>query len=338
MILRLQGTGVVWGCVRWGICGMYIAFRMLMEQHSEGYLGRVYVDALAQFGRALELPASQGWLLSRSIPGHPGDEDACGAYPLFCCRHWNRLADDLAVLEDRLVSCVVITDPFGNYTQVDLRAAFPDMVKPFKEHFVVELDGTLENIVQAHHRYYARKAIRDYSVALCDDPLQLLGRWNQLYSLLIKRHNITGMAAFSPDSFGHQFRIPGVRVFYAEREGVVEGMQVWFCQGDVAYHHLGAYSEAGYRSCVSYALMWSALQWFVEVGTQRVDLGGGAGVGQKEDGLTRFKQGWSNARQKVYLCGRILDKTRYAQFSDDAGVSGVEYFPRYRTAKVPVAV
>jgi hypothetical protein len=317
---------------------MYIAVYALMEQHSEGYLGRDYIDSLAQFGRALELPASQGWLLGRSIPGHQDDEDACGAYPLFCCHHWNRLAGDLAALEGSLASCVVITDPFGNYTQADLRAAFPDMVRPFKEHFVVKLDAAPENIVQAHHRYYARKALRDYSVALCDDPLRLLERWNQLYSLLIKRHNITGMAKFSPESFAHQFRIPGVRVFYAERGGVIEGMQVWFCQGDVAYHHLGAYSEAGYRSCVSYALMWSALQWFSEAGTQRVDLGGGAGIGQKEDGLTRFKQGWSNASQKVYLCGRILNETRYAQLTDDAGLSAVEYFPRYRAEKVAVAV
>jgi len=317
---------------------MHIAFRTLMERHSEGYLGRVYVDALAQFGRALELPASQGWLLGRGIPGYPEEEDACGAYPLFCCRHWNRLADDLAALEGCLVSCVVITDPFGDFKQADLRAAFPDMVRPFKEHFVVDLDTSPERIVQAHHRYYARKALRDYSVALCDSPLRLLGRWNQLYRMLIKRHNITGMAMFSPESFSHQFGIPGVRVFYAERDGVIEGMQVWFSRGDIAYHHLGAYSEAGYRSCVSYALMWSALQWFAEDGTRRVDLGAGAGIGQKEDGLTRFKRGWSNASQEVYLCGRILNRTRYAQLVHDADVSGVEYFPRYRTVKIPVAV
>jgi hypothetical protein len=317
---------------------MYIAFYVSMEQYTEGYLGRGYIDALAQFGRALELPASQGWLLARNIPGHHGDEDACGAYPLFCCRDWNRLAGDLAAMEGRLVSCVVVTDPFGDYTRAQLETAFPNLVRPFKEHLVVELDAAPEKIVQAHHRYYARKALRDYGVALCDDPLQLLERWNQLYSLLIQRHAIRGIAAFSPESFQRQLQIPGVRVFFAEKDGVIEGMQVWFSQGRVAYHHLGAYSEVGYRSSVSYALMWTALQWFAEAGTRRLDLGGGAGLGEKEDGLTRFKRGWSNASRKVYLCGRILDETRYAQLAQGTGTSQTAYFPLYRRATERVAV
>ncbi len=317
---------------------MYIAFYTSMEQDAEGYLGRAYIDALASFGRSLELPSSQGWLLARPIPGQPDDEDACGAYPLFCCRDWSRLAGDLAALEGRLVSCVVVTDPFGDYTQADLEAAFPDLVLPFKEHIIVELDSAPENAVQAHHRYYARKALRDYRVALCDEPLRALDRWNQLYAQLVERHRIRGMAAFSPESFRLQFQIPGVRIFLAERNGATEGMQVWFRQGEVAYHHLSAYSDVGYRSRVSYALTWSALQWFSESGARRLDLGGAAGVADKENGLTRFKRGWSNASRNVYLCGRILDETRYARLV--GGRPGIDalYFPRYRAVMPQAAV
>ena len=123
-----------------------------------------------------------------------------------------------------------------------------------------------------------------------------------------------------------------------KRNGVIEGMQVWFRHNDVAYYHLGAYSDTGYRSRVSYALMWSSLLWFYAAGTTRVDLGGGAGLGQKEDGLTRFKRGWSNASRTVYLCGRILDEARYARLSQGTGTSQTAYFPLYRRAAERVAV
>jgi hypothetical protein len=301
-----------------------------MEQDSEGYLGSAYINSLAQFGRVLELPASGGGLLVRQVPGQARDEDACGAYPLFCCRDWRRLAGDIAALKGRLLSCVVVTDPFGGYTLADLDAAFPDLVMPFKEHFIVELDGNPESIVQAHHRYYARKALRDYRVTVCADPLRSLERWNRLYAQLVQRHRIRGMAAFSPESFRRQFQVPGVRVLIAERDGVTEGMQLWFRQGDVAYHHLSAYSEVGYRSRVSYALMWSALQGFAESGVRRLDLGGAAGDTSKDDGLTRFKRGWSNAGRDVYLCGRILNEERYAELVGGMQATGVEYFPQYR--------
>lgn len=309
-----------------------------MEQQAEGYLGRAYIDALAQYGRALELPASQGWLLARSVPGQSDLLDACGAYPLFCCNDWNRLAQDLAILEGRLVSAVVVTDPFGDYTRADLDAAFPDLVRPFKEHITVELDAAPEQFVHAHHRYYARKALRDYRVALSDAPLSLVDRWNVLYDQLIRRHAIEGIAAFSPESFRRQFRIPGVRVFSAERDGSVEGMHIWFSQGDVAYHHLAAYSDIGYRSSVSYALMWFALQWFADEGIRRLDLGGGAGSEHKEDGLTRFKRGWSNATRDVFLCGRILDRTQYAQLAGKVSPLDGGYFPLYRSVNKRVAV
>ena len=300
-------------------------------------MGRAYIDTLAEYGRALELPSSQGWLLGRRIPGHD-DEDACGAYPLFSCRYWDRLADDLAALEGRLTSCVLVTDPFGDYTQEDLRAAFPDMVRPFKSHYIIDFSTPLEKTVRSRHRTYSRKAMRDYTVALCDEPLRLLERWNRLYGILIERHQVTGMATFSPASFRQQFQLPGLRVFYAEREGVIEGIQLWLCRDDVAYYHLGAYSEAGYTSRVSYALTWSALQWFEAAGTRRADLGGGAGVNDREDGLTRFKRGWSNTSQVVYLCGRILDKRRYVALVDGAIIPDTGFFPRYRSVEQQVAV
>lgn len=309
-----------------------------MGQRSEGYLGPAYIDALAPFGQPVELPASQGWLLARPIPDQPGRQDACGAYPLFCCRNWHLLAEDLAALEGRLVSCVVVTDPFGSYSKADLQAAFPDLVTPFKEHLLVHLDRPPEGFIQAHHRYYARRALREYQVVRYGEPLALLNRWNELYGQLIRRRRISGIAAFSPESFRRQLQVPGVTVFCAQRSGSIEGLQIWLRQGDAGYHHLSAYSDTGYRSRVSYALMWSALQWFTEAGTRTLDLGGAAGTADREDGLIRFKRGWSNASTKVYLCGRILDREHYARIVDEMEAGDTPYFPRYRAPARHAAV
>jgi len=39
-----------------------------------------------------------------------------GPYPLFCCSDWSELAADLDELCDSVVSVVLVTDPFGEWT------------------------------------------------------------------------------------------------------------------------------------------------------------------------------------------------------------------------------
>jgi hypothetical protein len=77
-----------------------------------GYLSPEYVASQAECGQSLTLPRSGGWLLERLIPGSEA-VDAIGPYPIFCCSNWSALSDDLADLGDRLVSLVLVTDPFG---------------------------------------------------------------------------------------------------------------------------------------------------------------------------------------------------------------------------------
>ncbi len=77
-----------------------------------GYRHPLYAASLAEHGTPRRLPASDGWILERDIPGFTG-RDAMGCYPLFCCGRWDRLADDLRELGDGLVSLTLVTDPFG---------------------------------------------------------------------------------------------------------------------------------------------------------------------------------------------------------------------------------
>lgn len=295
-----------------------------------GYLSEAYAASLSEFGTPVHLPGSGGWLLARPI-GDSGRRDAMGCYPLFLCEDWARLPDDLASLSGGLVSIVLVTDPFAAYRPETLEEAFPDLVRRFKRHYVLDLLVPLDRSVSRHHRYYGRKAAAEYGVEVCADPAAHLDEWHALYRQLIERHGIRGISAFSKESFRRQLQVPGVILFRATQEGETVGMQLWMVTGEHAYHHLSAYSEAGYRGRASYALLWYALNHLQERGCARVDLGGGAGLeDDPEDGLARFKRGWTQDHEVVHLCGRILDRAAYQELSSRVVNPAADFFPAYR--------
>lgn len=295
-----------------------------------GYLHPLYAQSLAEFGTPRSLPASGGWILERPIAGFP-HRDGMGSYPLFACPDWGRLYDDLEGLED-LVSLSLVTDPFGAYTVGDLQRCFADVVRPFKEHFVVDLHRPLNDFVSKHHRRYARKALQVVEITECLEPMQLLDEWVELYAALVEKHNIGGIRAFSRSAFATQLRIPGAVAFTAEHGGTVVGMVLWYLQGDVGYYHLGAYSRAAYDLRASFALFWHAIECFAGAGNLRwLNLGAGAGLGgDAADGLSRFKRGWATGTRTAYFCGRVFDGEKYDQIVRARGVSSTGYFPAYR--------
>src|SRR5712692_3202685 len=150
-----------------------------------GYRHPAYIEALSEFGNPRELPRSGGWILAREIAG-TGRTDATGAYPLFACHDWHELEADLRDVQD-LVSLVVVPDPFGDHDLPLLRRSFPNLVRPFKEHFVRDLSVPADS-VSSHHRYYARRARRSVHVDVCDEPLDFADEWAELYGNLIERH------------------------------------------------------------------------------------------------------------------------------------------------------
>lgn len=296
-----------------------------------GYGHPAYIHSLAEFGRPLELPSSGGSLLERDI-GDSGRRDAMGAYPLFSCANWNGLAADLDELGRDLVSVAVAPDPFGDYDEHLLRKCF-DRVVPFKSHFVVDLSQTGPLGVR-HHRYYARKALRDVTVDVVSNPRDVLQDWIGLYDCLIQRHALKGLKAFSPQSFREQFEVPGlVLVRAATFDGTCVAAHLWYMDRDVAYSHLSATNDTGYHLRCPYALYSAALEYF-RGKVRWVDLGGGAGVNSKEDGLTTFKQGWSNCVKPAYFCGRILNPGYYAELVKATGTEAATYFPAYRSGEL----
>src|SRR5215210_8009130 len=123
-----------------------------------GYLHQAYAESLGEFGTPLELNHSDGWLLARQIP-QTDSSDAMGCYPLFACENWSQLKTDLQQLEDDLISVCLVTDPFGDFDINYLQECFPDVVNPFKQHFVIDLERPIESFVHPHHLRNARKAL-----------------------------------------------------------------------------------------------------------------------------------------------------------------------------------
>jgi hypothetical protein len=297
-----------------------------------GYMHSRYAFSLFEFGKPRELPRCGGWILERPIPGTPY-RDGMNCYPLFVCRDWFKLHEDLKEIESELVSLVLVSDPFATVHQADLARYF-HIAKPFKRHFIADLTRNPEYFVNKHHRYYARKSLREMHVEVCDEPSYYIDEWVKLYSNLVRRHSISGLRAFSRDSFLTQLRTPGFVLVVGKLGGEVVGGHVIATHGEVAYSHLAAFSEAAYKHRSSYGIYWMSLQYLMERGIRYFDLGAAAGVGNDaEDGLANFKIGWSNDSRTVYLCGSVFDYAKYSEIVTANGIPVIDYFPAYRNGE-----
>ena len=296
---------------------------------ARGYLHSRYAESLAEFGRPRLLSASGGWILEREIPGTEA-RDAMGCYPLFCCRDWSALKDDLAQIDQELVSLVLVTDPFGDYSETLLTRTFPDLTMRFKEHFVAGLGSVADSFVSKHHQYYARKVLEKITVQRYDHPASMVDEWSTLYAHLVAHHQLTGIKAFSRASFVEQLSVPGMVMLRATHEGATVGAHLFYLQGEAVFSHLTASSARGYELMAAYALSWKALEFFSNE-SRWLDWGAGAGLNSKaSDGLTRFKRGWSNTTRLAYLCGRIFDRTKYEELAQRNSSGDPGYFPAYR--------
>lgn len=304
---------------------------MKIPSEPAGYAHAGYALSLKEFGEPRELPHCGGWILERTIPG-TSYRDGMGCYPLFLCRDWSLLHEDMKEIASELVSLVLVTDPLATIDEWYLTNHF-QIAKPFKRHFVADLARNPEDFVNKHHRYYARRSLREMQVEFCDEPLRYVEEWMKLYGNLIERHNISGIRAFSEQSFLTQLQTPGLIMAVGRLGGEVAAAHLIAIHGDVAYSHLAAFSDDGYKYSASYGLYWMTLKYLMEREVRYFDIGAAAGIEENEqDGLATFKKGWSNDSRFAYLCGRILDDTKYSELAARS-VSGTDYFPAYRSGE-----
>jgi len=296
-----------------------------------GYLHPLYAKSLSEFGTPVQLAQCGGWLLERRVP-NSDLKDAMGCYPLFCCTDWTRLAADIEKIKDRYVTISLVVDPFAPVTTVDLSRYF-QLVQSFKKHFIIDVTDSTDRHIDRHHRYYARRALRQIQVRLVDDPRACLDDWMRLYQILVERHHLRGIKAFSKTAFATQFNVPGLVIFKASRNGRTIGLHLWYLQSDVAYSHLSAFDHEGYSLRAAYALHWSAIQEFKRNHAQElrwIDLGAGAGAKEHgRNGLSIFKRGWATGEKLKYFCGSIFDRENYEALIATNKIDS-NYFPLYR--------
>ena len=292
-----------------------------------GYVHPSYAESLSEFGRPRRLPHSGGFILERDIPGSDR-RDAMGCYPRLVCEDWSGLCRDVAEIRAGLVSLVVTTDALADVNSSYLAECF-DAVKPYKDHHVVDLRNRQ---VSRHHAKRVRLATRDgVSVERCARPADHLDTWVTLYDELVSRHGITGLQAFSRESFARQLSVPGLVMFRAVQGEQTVAAQLWYVDGRRAYSHLTATNAHGYKVRATYGLYDGALAWLAER-CEIADLGAGAGATEQAgDGLSAFKAGWASHARPSYLCTAVFDRAKYTELS---GTNlGSSYFPAYRSGE-----
>jgi hypothetical protein len=295
---------------------------------ASGYLHRDYAASFAEIATPRELPHCGGWFLERVIPGS-AFRDGMGCYPLFACHDWPRLPLDLEQLASQLISLTLVTDPFGGFTEDDLRRSF-DSVLPYKRHYVTDLSIWNERAMPRSHKRNLAKSLSRVRVETCPEPFRLSNEWIHMYEHLSVRHHITGLTAFSRASLEKQLQVPGLIMFKASVNEEVVGLHLWYVQGDYGYGHLGATSVRGYESMASYALYRHAIE-HMRGQVRWLDLGSVPGVSNaRRHGLSLFKAGWSTGDRWAFLCGRIFQRERYATLVRERGISTTTYFPAYR--------
>jgi hypothetical protein len=297
--------------------------------NGSGYQSAHYAAALAELGQPLFLPRCGGWLLERPI-AEMALCDAVGCYPLFRCSQWDELTRDLEDLRGHVVSVALVVDPYGG-APADLSACFPDVCRPFKEHFGVDFSRDWRQSISSNHRRNIRAAGQTVEVDHCAAPEAWLDEWTALYGELVVRHGVTGPARFSRASFERQLHVPGITVFRAACRSQTVAMSLWYVDGDVVYYHLGACNSRGYELAAMFAVFDVALRHFAALGLRWAELGGAAGWrATTEDGLARFKSGWANERRTAWFCGRVLDETAYQRLATGRQHSQSGFFPGYR--------
>ncbi len=293
-----------------------------------GYSNPLYAASLAEFGVPRFLPGCQGWILEREIPG-TAYHDAMGLYPLFFCDNWESLIGDLEVLKNQFVSLSLVIGPFSRFPHEEYGQYF-EIFRPYKDHYILDLSLPLNDTVSKGHRRSARRALRNLEVEMMVSPDIDLNEWVQLYGDLISRHQIKGIRAFSNNSFEKQLSIPNTIYFRVIHTGNVVGGNIFFLQDDVAYAHLSAFSDEGYKLGAAYAVKWFALQHLSQF-VRWVNFGGPTGNNQEQlTGLDYFKMGWSNQTGKSYFCGKILDIDKYTEMVNKRKGFDTTWFPAYR--------
>lgn len=295
-----------------------------------GYHTKTYAESFKEFGEPVYLPNCDGWILKRKIPGTMY-YDAMHCYPYLLCSYSDRIMEDIKALEkEKIVSLTLVLSPMFDVAIVQNNESFFDTSFVFKHHFLIDLSEEKEDFIHKTHRRNIKKAKKTI-MPVWVDPNSRIDEWKEFYDVLIDRHDIKGMLTFSKKIFERHLAVPNTKMVCAHDGEKFVGALIWYTNQNVAFYHLGAYSEEGYKKNASFALFDASIDYFRERGVRQLFLGAGAGASNNgTDGLTRFKLGWSTGITPVMFVGKVFNREVYDKIVEDKQVPDVKYFPRYR--------
>jgi len=292
------------------------------------YVSERYTAALAGDRPSLRLAGLDTTSILRPIPGS-ALVDAAGPYPFTPLTNSRLIAEDFSALSAAgAVSLTFVIDALQPDTDW-FRGCF-DYVQPFKRHCLVDHRvGTPST--SPHHQYEVRRALVNKCETQAFALMDHLNEWTELYDNLLRRHELTGIHAFSQSYFQQIAQMPELLCMGAFRCGAMLSCHLWMTHGNFAYSHLSASSEEGYSCGASYVVCQHSIDMLS--GCDVIDLGGVPGVSDStREGLARFKRGFTNAESQNWICGKILRQDVYDKLCTERNVEATSesYFPAYR--------
>ena len=283
------------------------------------YTSKEYAESFSFQGyKSVELNDNGIWLLERPIPG-TNYFDLMGCYPLTT---FDR--DDNFSYSGEAISMTMVSDIFSQPEISELSNQF-DYVQFFKPHYYI--DFSKEITFSDHHKYEIKRALKKGCIVKRVALSEVIEEWNSFYSNLISRHNITGIQTFHPKAFDAIKNSDKLVTFAVYHEDKPINLHICIIHNQYAYSHLNAASELSYKLGASYLVYDAFINYFKDNGYAAIDVGGGAGVNETSNGMTKFKQGFSNAEKDCYICGKVLNENVYNQLSKDKVGA---FFPLYR--------
>ena len=301
-----------------------------MDVDVHPYATLTYANTLAHVGRPIFVPAWQTYVIERDWKGHA--TDAIGPYPITCMAIESDVDLGLESLRKAgLVSVTLVVDGLLGPPINELQRTFT-FARPFKTHYLVdEAAGTYQP--SKHHRYEIRRAARLGVEVRVVPMLDILDAWTALYDELISHHRIASVQRFPRESFEALANCDGLTTVAAFVGEELVSCHLWIQYKRFVWSHLAASSALGYASSAAYAVYDQSIRNF---SGRVIDLGGTAGVTETDDdGLARFKAGFSNRRHHAYLCGAVLDSKTYQALCLNGEVPRSNYFPAYRARPAP---
>lgn len=290
------------------------------------YATRAFAESLSHWGRALEVPAWGCHVIVRDIAND--GEDAAGVYPITPIIENADITAGLQQLKKYgLVSVVLVLDDFHRPALEQLSKHFTKVL-PFKPHYIYRPPkGPME--YDSHHKRALKKAMNKVKTGVVDLKHDGAG-WQTLYDALIAKLKLSGLHAFPHTHHDALARMDEVIAVGAWLGNELVSCHVWVRYKDRLHSHLIASNEAGYDTRAAYAVNQASIKMFADA--ELLNFGGGAGNSvDADDGLARFKRGFSNDTASSYLCSAVLDQERYDTLVAARKFTGpVTYFPAYR--------